>query len=289
MGRRVKINIICDEPNDGWIYSKFIKQFKKYSKFEILVNSKENCDITHYIPYYNVPKNPTHPCTAWFSHMEQKEPLRTRFFTSAKQVDCAISHSKKYADLLIRMGNKNTTQVMPGVDLDKFAPKDNYHEINKNKPLVIGYIGRSYSSSNRKNPTLLNKISQLDGVDLRITGGKVKEEEMPQFYKDVDLIISPSKIEGGPMCIIEALAVGKPIICFDSVGVAEEFDFGLIKVADFNEERFIKIIEDWRDGKLVLNPPKILATEKMREQVIKYSWETFVNKHDEIWNKLCNR
>lgn len=286
----MKVNIICDEPNGGWIYNQFINQFKQYSKYEILINAKNGFDLVHYLPYYNVPKNPSRPCTAWFSHMEQREDLRSKFISTAQQVDFAISHSKKYADLLVRMGVKKVAQVMPGVDLDKFIPSSlNYsYSISQKRPLVVGYIGRSYQSSNRKNPTLIEKISKIKGIDFRITGGKLSAEQMPDFYQKTDIIVSPSKNEGGPMCIIEALAVGKPIVCFDTVGVAEEFDFGLIKVKDFDENQFIKIIEDWRDGILVLNPPKASAVESMRSQVINYTWKNFVDKHDQIWGNICS-
>ena len=282
----MKINIVCDEAAGGWIYSKFIEKFKKHSIHEILVNSKDSFDVAHYLPYYNIPKKLPNLSTAWFSHMEQKEELKSKFITSAQKVNVAISHSKKYADLLSRMGVKNVIQIMPGVDLLKFVPS-NY--VVDNKSLVVGYVGRAYSSSNRKNPELLDKITKIKDIELKITGGKISEDKMPDFYNSVDLVISPSKIEGGPMAIQEALACGKPIVCFQSVGVVDEFNHGLIKIADFNEDNFIKAIEDWCDGKLVLNPPKASSVEKMRSQVLKYTWENFVNEHDKVWSKLCGQ
>lgn len=282
----MKINIICSDPT--WIYGQFIDQFKKHSEHDIYVNIKMGYDLVHYLPYYEVPKNPFSPCTGWFSHMEQKEPLKTRFFSAAKQVNVAIGHSKKYTDLLKRMGIRNTQQVMPGVELDKFKPNSDLYSYNvdQKRPLIVGYVGRAYSSSNRKNPSLIDKISKLPGIDFRATNGKILAEDMPNFYNSVDLIVSPSIVEGGPMAVQEALAVGKPIVCFQSVGVSDEFDFGLIKVPDFSEDKFIQAVENWRDGTLILNPPKVSAINNMRNQVLPFTWENFVKRHDEIWESL---
>lgn len=279
----MKVNIVCSDPT--WIYGQFIDKFKLLSKNEILLNAKSGFDVAHYLPYYEIPKKPFAFSTAWMSHMENKEPLKTKFLSSARLVSCAISHSKKYADLLKRMGIKNVVQIMPGVELDKFVP--NSETYKSNKPLVVGYVGRAYSSSNRKNPTLIDRVSKIEGIIFKATNGKIPADKMPEFYNSVDLIISPSTVEGGPMAIQEALAVGKPVICFQSVGVSDEFDFGLVKVPDFNEDKFIKIIEDWRDGTLVLNPPKVLAVSSMRNQVLPFTWENFVAKHDEVWEQVC--
>ena len=70
----MKINIVCSE-NTGWIYNKFIVMFRQYSKHQILLNSKEKCDLTHYLPYYESVGKPVHPSTAWMSHQEHRSDL----------------------------------------------------------------------------------------------------------------------------------------------------------------------------------------------------------------------
>lgn len=281
------INIVCDEANNGWIYSQFIEQFKKYSDHQVLVNAKSGYNLVHYLPYYNVPEEPFHPATAWFSHMETSDPLKTKFTSAAQMVDFAISHSKKYADLLLGLGMTNVKQIMPGVDFNKF--KQRVVRKDQRNKLVVGYIGRQYTSTNRKNPGLLKAIGGLPFVELRSTGGKVPAEKMPAFYADLDIICQTSLIEGGSMSITEGLSVGVPIICYDGVGVANEFNTGVIKIP-FNDERaFLAEINNiWVNKKHILFNTKECMT-KMLEQVKPFTWKNFVKSHDEIWENIVKK
>jgi glycosyltransferase involved in cell wall biosynthesis len=277
----MKVNIICTDV--GWIYSKFIDMFKKHSKHEILLNSKdENIAVTYYLPYYEAPKKVAHPSTAWFSHQEARKDLKAKFVSVAKAVDFSISHSKKYADLLKNQhGINNVVQIMPGIDFDKFKLRS--QKRSSSDKLIVGYVGRHYTSSNRKNPRLLEKISKLPFVDLRITGGKIKEDNIPKFYESLDITISPATIEGGPMAIQESLTVGTPILCFENVGVANEFGVGVLKVPFGDEVAFIKKLTKFWKTKRYERYRDLELMQKLRAQVEDQTWKNFVEKHDEIW------
>jgi glycosyltransferase involved in cell wall biosynthesis len=274
----MKVNIICSD--QGWIYDQFINQFKKHSKYTIVKNSKDKCDVTHYLPYYEAPANPVGPSTSWHSHQEKRADLNKKFIDVAKSMDVTISHSQKYAKMLRNdHGLVNVISIIPGVDLEKFKlrkPK------KKSGKLIVGYIGRQYTSSNRKNPTLLDKISKLPFVEFRTTGGKLKINQIPKFYRELDVVASPATIEGGPMAIQEALAIGVPVLCFNNVGVANEFDTGVIKVN--NSDEFIKTLKTMYVSGSKYNDLKVM--EKMREQVKSQTWEKFVENHDKIWEMI---
>lgn len=280
----MKINIICE--NDGWIYGKFIEMFQQYSNHSIFINSKEKCDVTHYLPYYLVPKTPVKPCTSWQSHMEAKDPLRSKFVSAAQTVSIPISHSQKYADIIQKeFGVIWVKNIIPGVDLDVFKRRGTVR--TKNDKLIVGYIGRQYTSSNRKNPQLLKQISELPFVEFRTTGGKVKDKDVPKFYSGLDVVVSPATTEGGPMAVQEALAVGVPIVCFEGVGVADEFGHGVIRVPFGNNKEFLSRLDiihrtksylDWRDAGRM---------NQMRKQVERQTWGRFVRLHDATWEMLC--
>lgn len=279
------INIVCDEADSGWIYSKFIKEFVNHSCNKILVNAKTNFDIAHYLPYYNAPGTPHLLSTAWISHQEVREPLKTKFISVAKSVNMAISHSKKYMDLLLSNDIIKTTQIMPGIDFDIFKQRS-ANRPGRNK-LVVGYIGRQYASSNRKNQNLLSKISKLPFVEMRATNGKIPQNKMPHFYADLDIVCQTSIVEGGSMAITEGLAVGIPIICYDSVGVANEFDTGVIRVEFNNESMFISKLNEFWTNKMFLQYNDKQLMDKMYEQVKDFSWKNFVKKHDDVWRSIC--
>lgn len=278
----MKINVVCSD--QGWIYSKFIVEYRAYSKNQILLNSKEKCDLTHYLPYYEMPANAEHPCTIWLSHQEQRKDLHDKFTEAAKQADMAISQSKKYTDLMISQGITHVAQVLPGVDLHRFGLRST--ERQPKDKLVVGYVGRQYSSSDRKNPKLLEKISTLPFVEFKATGGRIREADLPRFYSSLDLVISPATIEGGPMAIQESLAVGTPIMCFANVGIANEFNAGVHRVKFGDDEEFIRQLELFWNNKDYLTFRKYEVMRALRQQVEPYTWEKFVIEHDKIWAKV---
>jgi len=278
------INIMCSDPT--WIYGQFIEEFKKHSAFNIVVNAKKGFDLVHYLPYYEVPAEPFHPCTSWHSHQELTEPLKNKFVSSAQIVDYAISHSKKYADLLKGLGMTNIEQVMPGVDGSKY--KQRAVRKDKRDRLVVGYIGRQYTSTNRKNPSLLQALGKLPFVELRSTGGKIVPDKMPAFYADLDVVVSPALIEGGPMAMLESQMVGVPFVCYDNVGTAGEFEAGIIKVPYNDEKAFtMELHKIWSNKRHEeWNTTKYMGM--MRAQVADFTWRRFVDKHDIIWGKTLD-
>lgn len=280
----MKVNIVCSEAGNGWIYDQFIAQFKKHSKHEILVNSKEQCNICHALPYYEPFPNNATKKTAWFSHLEQRKDLHKKFINTAKSVDVAINHSNKYTVMLRdKYSLTSATQVIPGVDTGIFTLRAVSRP--KNDKLVVIYSGRTYTSSARKNPKLLKRISELPFVDFRATNGKLKLKDIPAFYRKADVCVQPSTIEGGSMALQESLSCGLPIISMDGVGVTDEFGEGVIKAN--GDDDFIKLLKEMYTTKSYLNYYRKTETmNKMRQQVEEQSWKKFVEGHDDIWSKL---
>lgn len=281
----MRVNIVCSEAESGWIYSEFIKQLKKYSKHEILVNEmdEDKYDIIYWLPYYEVQKT-NKPSVCWLSHMEEKNPLRDKFVQAARMVDVGFSHSKKYANVLRNNYQcNNVFSTIPGVDIKKFRLRSGKRP--DNNKMVVGHVGRRYSSSNRKNPTLIEKIGKLPFIKIRATDGKLKSNQIPKFIRECDIIIQPSLIEGGSMAVQESLACGVPIVVFENVGVADEFNEGVIKAK--NELDFVAKIKDLYLSKQYLTywrKPEIM--NKMRQQVEGQSWERWVRDQDKIFDMI---
>jgi glycosyltransferase involved in cell wall biosynthesis len=278
-----KVNVICSD--QGWIYSKFISMFRQYSKHQILLNSKDKCDVHFYLPYYELHDKPQRPCTAWFSHQEARKDLHNKFISAAKAVDFGTSHSKKYTDILRNThGITNIKQILPGVDLHKFQlrscvrpPRDK---------LVVGYVGRQYTSSNRKNPQLLNKISQLPFVELKVTGGKIKDDKLPAFYAGLDLVVSPALIEGGPLALQEGLAVGVPFLCFDGVGSSGEFSDGVFTAPYGDDALFLDAIRRIWEDEIYKDYWDLDRMKELRAQIKPFTWARFVKEHGKVWESV---
>ena len=253
-------------------------------KNQILSNSKEQCDVTYYLPCYDLPENPIRPCTTWLPHQETQQDLSDKFISAAQKVNVAISHSKKYMDALTAKGLTNVVQIVPGVDLQKFSLRAS-DRLQKDK-LIVGYVGRQFSATERKNPKLLERISKLPFVEFKATGGRIREADLPRFYSSVDLVVSAATNEGGPMAIIEALAVGTPIMCFADVGMSNEFWKGVVRIPFADDDSFITSLETFWNTKEYLQYRKYETMKALRKQVELFSWEHFATEHDKIWEKL---
>jgi glycosyltransferase involved in cell wall biosynthesis len=279
----MRVNVICHEANDGWIYGKFCTKLGLYSRHKIYLNASasEKCDLLFYLPYYSVCKNNTHPVTAWFSHRELADPLKSKFLSAAGDCDWCFSPALKYVELLKSNSIQHVSQVHHGVDLDLYRPQP----IKPSSKLVVGWVGRSYASTTRKNEQLLRKIGELDFVDLMITGGKVAESDMPRFYGECDLIASSSLVEGGPMSITESLACGRPVLCYAGVGVADEFEHGVIRAVYNDEIDFLgRLRAFWVSGKDYYRQSQ--TQQLLRSQVEQHTWESFCQTMDDVWQSL---
>jgi glycosyltransferase involved in cell wall biosynthesis len=49
-----------------------------------------------------------------------------------------------------------------------------------------------------------------------------KWEEMPAYYQGLDVLVCPSRVEGGPMPVLEALSCGVRVVVPRGVGIVDE-------------------------------------------------------------------
>ncbi|OKZ73772.1 MAG: hypothetical protein BHW00_06535 [Clostridium sp. 26_22] len=85
-------------------------------------------------------------------------------------------------------------------------------------------VGSSFSSVKKKDKYIkdLIKISNLNKNNIIFTG-YIDYDEMPNIYGMADVLILPSKIDDAcPMTILEAMAMGLPIIASKCGGIPEE-------------------------------------------------------------------
>lgn len=288
----MRINIVCGEADQGWIYAKFVKEFIKYIKkagHEVMVNEKniELYQVIHFIPYYDYERNLTlnKISSAWFSHREEsRKDLMHKFDMVAKNVDLVFSQSKKYLDHIIELNcgkdNSNAFQIIPGVDRVYMSTK----LPNLNKKIKVGYVGRMYAATDRKNKLFLDKVKKIVNSSdkfekLICTNGKISEIDMPKFYKEMDIIISTSKIEGGPMSLVESIGYGTAFLCFGGVGMSNEMKNNVGVIVANDENDFIKKLNKF--DKCKYNSPDIIKKISSDNRI--RSWEQFVGDHIKHW------
>ncbi|MBB3126335.1 glycosyltransferase involved in cell wall biosynthesis [Paenibacillus rhizosphaerae] len=94
----------------------------------------------------------------------------------------------------------------------------------KDGPLVIGWAGDPGKASKRYaalyEPIKKHFSSRLDVLFVE-TAGAYAHEDMPRFYRDIDLLLITSANEGGGATALEAFASGKPVLS-TNVGYVKE-------------------------------------------------------------------
>jgi glycosyltransferase involved in cell wall biosynthesis len=68
---------------------------------------------------------------------------------------------------------------------------------------------------------LERRAAELGVVDRMVVVDSAGREEMPDFYRMADVVVSVPASDGGPVSVIEALAVGRPVVATNLPGVRE--------------------------------------------------------------------
>ena len=196
---------------------------------------------------------------------------RSSFFTS----DANVTRDKAVAYGM----NPEKTIVFPwGVDLDRFLPKK--EEAGKKETFTL-FCNRSWETRYGVDVlahAFVKVAQQKDNVDLillgggsqgnairkilinggvvdRVTfGGQISQNDLPNWYHQADLYISPSHVDGSSVSLMEALACGLPCLVSD-ISANKEWVFE-------NENGWL-----FKDGDANHLAEKIIAAMNQREKL----------------------
>jgi hypothetical protein len=202
-------NIVLQDRN--WVMENLATHFDKYlPNSKISDSSDPNSDINFYFNWHGM-RTKTKFDVCFFTHIEDRN------WWDAVANAC---------DVAILMGNKYDNTVPEDKKLFFYPPP--FESFLPQNPIKVLVVGRAYSSG-RKNFEGAKCISEFKNIEVKFTEGKLSEEELNQAYLETDYVLVTSKIEAGPMCVVEALAMNKPVIAPD---VGWCWEFPVIKYKD---------------------------------------------------------
>lgn len=269
----MKIDIITEPKERAWILYKISSMLKKYvSGFDVRILDKVDkntkAKIVYFINYalYDDSidyKSKGIKTMTWHTHPEDES-----FYEIAKKTDWIICQSNQYAEELRNMGCR-ATMIIPGID-DIFKPK-----------LVLGIVGRKYDGT-RKGAALVEKIRKLDFISLKFThhsweGDDIEFKNLPDFYNNIDYLLVPSSLEGGPIPVGEAIKCGKKVVAPLTVGNINEFKSQIIPYCADDVNSLVTILRTTYESR------KLVAQE-----VEPLTWERFASLHKIIFKNLCH-
>ncbi|MDA8217256.1 MAG: glycosyltransferase, partial [Dehalococcoidales bacterium] len=255
--------------DDGWILERCAREIAdRLANVTVSSTPDPSADVNYYVNYsaYRGPQ-PTIE-VAFFTHIEERSPeARERFFQVAHAMDACVCMSDRYADALRQAGASDVQVITPGVDLLLY------------RPLVrVGVVGRTYHTG-RKGEDLVRAVMDEPGIEWHFTGSGwpapatfYSPEQMPDFYNSVDYILVPSHYEGGPMCVLEALACGKEVIA-PNVGFVEDYPHIEYRTGDAQDlRRVLRGLVAQRD--------------ELRQAVVGRSWDNWASLHAGLFRQL---
>lgn len=257
-----RVKIVTERP--GWILHRIARAIADRLDYVRINPRWGRFDVVYFMPNYEFRKVAGAKTTALFTHREDGVVAKERVWDHCvANVDCCLALSPRYRDLLLSQGAKRVEYIAPGLDLDLFTPR-----------LRVGFIGRRYHSTGRKGEALLDRVAELDFVDLRRTGGKLSARRMPDFYRGLDVVLITSLREGLPMCLLEGLATGVPVVTTD-VGMVREFSEG-VTIFDGTFGALEAILRARFEERLAL-----------RRQVEHLTWDALADAYDRLFRNLA--
>lgn len=264
---QLSVHIKSSDP--GWILERMTQALAQRLPYVTTSNrTNPSAAIQYYLNYTEHLGRVSPIELASFTHVDELMPeMKARYFQVAREVDVAVCMAERYAAELRALGLREVHVIRPGVDLERFTPR-----------LKVGVVGRTYACG-RKGEALVAEVLDTPGIEWHFTGSGwplasrvLTEAEMPAFYREMDYILVPSLYEGGPMCVIEALACGTRVIA-PPVGWVTDFPHVAFRTGDAADLR--RVLDAAVGEKLAL-----------RRSVEDVTWDNFAAAHHRLFHAL---
>lgn len=189
--------------------------------------------------------------------------------------------------------------IHDGVDVERFSPF--YERERDDGKYVIGWVGNSAwgKSSQRWDVKGYHRLFVPMMNELRARGytvearvadpqiNRVRFEDMPDFYRGLDVFVCTSAMEGTPNPVLEAMACGVPVVSTD-VGIVPEA---------FGELQEQSIVAQANTQAMAQSVMKLLDDNNLRRQVgqenraraIDWSWEVKTRPWWPFWEGVISR
>jgi len=210
-----------------------------------------------------------------------------------KRATC-IGVSNAASDMAKQLGAKKITTVYNGVDRDLFYPPD---ERPENKKVTVMFVGRLEWL---KGIDILNEVAEhfKGSIIIKAFGegkaevstyiarmGQVEHSQIADEMRKADILVLPSRMEGLPRVIQEAMACGLPVIATDVGGTRELVDnFVTGVLVDNTADRFIAHIGYLKDH------PELRRrySQNSIRRAKQYDWDKTVTEYDKQIRRLVD-
>jgi len=166
-----------------------------------------------------------------------------------RRMDLVLAETETYAATSRAIWNSHAKVIPPGVDIERFNPKNNGQAIRERFGLgsskIVMFVGRLtfhkgvnhlidaaglyrdakylIVGSGPEEERLKHLAAASPNAKNIIFAGKASAEDLPHYYAACDLLVLPSvsRLEAFGLVMLEAMASGRPVITSDMPGMRE--------------------------------------------------------------------
>lgn len=212
----MKVHIVCID--DGHIVPRMMRWLTDAHGWTMSERPDPSADANYYGPYTMLAQGLAQTHTvAWFTHDEYwNAGKHVLWQEAARRLDLRLVTSPVYESLEAK---GTTARVRPGVDTAHFKPNG-----QSARKAAIGVAG---IGSRRKGLDMVHCL-RANGYDVTAAGRgwgidehMVDYDDIPRFYRSLDVFICTSTVEGIPAPPLEALACGVKVVVPRNVGAMD--------------------------------------------------------------------
>ena len=261
---RYHVHFVCGRQTNRWILERMQEEIIKYAPSDIRISfSGVSLDEPKVINYYNPyriyrEKSKYALDVAFCTHPEIMDTW-DKFVAEADHVICMCEQYKDMVSAKRKPGS--VSLIYPGIDPEYYE-----HRLRIFNPVMM-------TGKPRKGINDWEFLKKIDWLICQCTDGKLTKEQVLACYLACDIVVSTSLLEGGPMLILEAAALGK--LCFARKGVGFVDDFA----KDFPNLHTYSTLMELVDllQQAYLSKPKISWD---------LTWKKWADEHWSLFNRL---
>jgi glycosyltransferase involved in cell wall biosynthesis len=194
--------------------------------------------------------------------------LRTAGRWTFNQADAVFCYTDEDRERVRAFGVDSRIEVVHnGIDTERFQPDGPKSDRIDHEGPVVLFVGRLVKGKRPGDAVAsVSKLAETRNAKLYVAGdgplrselagdhveflGQIPYEEMPAVYRAADALILPSRAEGLPRTVLEAMASGVPVVVSDLEQVAPVVDDAGATVSIGNISGFVEGLETVLDGRV---------------------------------------
>jgi hypothetical protein len=227
----MKVHIVCQRWKQDRVLSRFARYLVDRWGWTVGRRPQRKADLNYWIAFLEWQRFrgfDSTPTVAYMTHPEDEieDPDGYRLYYDAAEE----------ADLRVCMNELSRQELedLYGRSLRVPLPLDTKHFPLKSAPAgntpIVGFSGKAYRSGRKGEDLAERLVEDFAGRCGFMASGKkwpcptkwYSWQEMPGFFQSLDVYVSTSVVEGGPMPTLEALATGVPVVIASGVGLHDE-------------------------------------------------------------------